>query len=149
MFTELQKIKRTTVYLHYKMKIFVRLDTIHYTSQGSRGNSQEKFYLFTTVLYHSWAKLYLTKTFLPSFVCLNILIFVEWNWFFLFRLRLYNKLGIFRGLNPPTRTLNSFTKFLYETCFLLFSLFDYYTTPKNVCFTVLWILAIVVALGVY
>lgn len=27
-----------------------------------------------------------------------------------FNVRLYNKLGIFRGLNPPTRTLNSFTK---------------------------------------
>lgn len=100
--------KNICVYLHFKMKNFLRLE-IHATLVETR-KLPKSFFFFTrkTNLYH-----------FNKILCLRLCVWIfNICWMkLIFSLRLYNKLGIFRGLNPPTRTLISFTKKLFPPFF--------------------------------
>lgn len=107
-----------------------------FTTLEKRGNSQKN-------VFHNNFCLFLGEALTLCFwLCLNILIFVEWNWFFFSR-RLYNKLGILRGLNSPTRTQNSFTKLLFPP----FSSRSFWLLHNAEMFSPnLWLLPIVIVL---
>lgn len=139
--------KNIKIYLHFTMKIFCSFSQrTKFTTLGKRerGNSQKVFfYLFT----RNQLKFLYRYVWVKQRLCLRLYASEYFNicWMkLIFSLRLYNKLGIFRGLNPPTRTLISFTKNV-QLVSSFFSLADYYTMPSKL----MWISAIVVSLSVY